>query len=110
MRQNNLCACGCGQRGDDFHHAIFGRRKAFPELNSPLNLVLVNHFEHINRRFDNTKWRVYFYEYNVKRYGQQVMDMWLNDLPAKLQGRVAEFRRLTAKADQVTAEAGQSQI
>ena len=76
-----LCSCGCGQQGHDMHHALIGRRKRFPELNAPRNLVPVNHWEHINRKFDNQKWRLFFWEHQCKKYGKDKMIEWVESCP-----------------------------
>ena len=88
------CECGCGQIGTDNHHALFGRQKRFPELNAQENLVLVNHDQHIAGTFDTWEWRRYFWKVQCKRYGEENMITWLEGLPAKLSGRVAEFRKM----------------
>ena len=46
------CECGCGKLAQDAHHALIGRRKRFPELDCPENILLVNHDEHLLRKFD----------------------------------------------------------
>jgi len=87
------CECGCWKQGHDLHHCFIhnikqnGRSK-YPELNDPRNLVLVNHDEHISRKFDNKVWRQYFWEVQVDRYGYDKMMEWVNSLPAKIQGRI----------------------
>ena len=35
------CECGCGKLAQDAHHALIGRRKRFPELDCPENILLV---------------------------------------------------------------------
>ena len=81
---HGLCACGCGQMGHDVHHALIGRQKKFPELDAPENLVLVNHYEHIARKFDNQDWRRKFYQKQCNRFGVDHMQAWIDNLPAKL--------------------------
>ena len=58
--------------------------KRFPELDAPENLLLVNHDEHILRKFDNQAWRKYFWQVQIDRYGYEHMMEWLNNLPAKI--------------------------
>jgi hypothetical protein len=82
------CACGCGQTGHDLHHCLIGRRKGFPELNAPENLILVNHLEHISRKFDNLEWRRKFWKIQCDRYGEQHMKQWVASLPDKLRHRL----------------------
>ena len=84
-----MCACGCGQRGHDLHHALISRLRRFPELDTVENLVLVNHAEHISRKFDNVEWRKKFWQLQCKRYGLEHMEEWIENLPAKLdRGRI----------------------
>jgi hypothetical protein len=92
IRRGQVCACGCGQLAHDMHHAIFSRIKKYPELNDEKNLVPVNHLEHIARKFDNVKWRRFFWSYQVDKYGEKAMFEWLNNLPTKLDGRVKELK------------------
>jgi len=86
-----LCACGCGQRGHDLHHALFSRLKRFPYLDAAENLVLVNHDEHIARKFDNVEWRKKFWALQCKRYGVEHMEEWIAGLPAKLDKKRIDF-------------------
>ena len=84
-----LCECGCGCASQDVHHALIPNLKRFREyVNTPYNLILVNHEEHISRKFDNREWRVKFYKRQVLRYGQEAMDEWLNSLPPKMKHRI----------------------
>ena len=89
---NFLCMCGCGGLGHDLHHAFIhnikhkGKSK-YPELNDQRNLVWVNHWEHINRKFDTFEWRNKFWHIQCKRYGEKHMQEWLDSLPAKLDNR-----------------------
>lgn len=82
-----LCDCGCGQQGEDWHHALIHRMKRYPCLNDPRNLVCVNHWEHISRKFDTLEWRKKFWKLQCKRYGKQRMQEWLDSLPEKLNSR-----------------------
>ena len=82
------CECGCGNFARDAHHALIGRRKRFPELDCPENIVLVNHDEHLLRKFDNQEWRKKFWLIQVDRYGLERMTAWVNSLPDKLKYRI----------------------
>lgn len=92
------CECGCGQEGHDAHHALIhnikekGKTK-YEELNDERNLILVNHFEHINRKFDTLEWRRYFWKKQIERYGPTVMMEWLDSLPIKLRYRLDFIER-----------------
>ncbi len=91
-RRGSLCECGCGKPGEDLHHCFIHhiRRKGktkYQELNDPRNLILVNHHEHINRKFDTREWRKRFWRIQCDRYGEASMLEWLNSLPVKLQYR-----------------------
>ena len=60
--RGGLCACGCGCIAHDAHHALIPNLKRFAEyVNDPRNIALVNHDQHISRKFDNQKWRRIFY-------------------------------------------------
>ena len=81
-----LCECGCGQRGHDLHHALIGRHKRFARwLDVEQNLILVNHEEHIARKFDGLFWRKRFYALQAQRYD---MRSWISSLPDKLRHRI----------------------
>jgi len=82
------CECGCGKLAQDAHHALIGRRKRFPELDCPENILLVNHDEHLLRKFDNIEWRRYFWQVQIDRYGYDHMMNWVNALPSKLRHRL----------------------
>ena len=86
-----MCACGCGQRGHDLHHALFSRLKRFPYLDADENLVLVNHDEHIARKFDNVEWRKKFWALQCKRFGLEHMEEWIESLPKKLDRSRIDF-------------------
>ena len=93
QQRGQFCACGCGKFASDAHHCLIPNLKRFAEhVNTPLNIALVNHEEHIARLFDNRDWRRTFYLQNVKRYGQEAMDAWINSLPAKLKHRLDFLR------------------
>jgi hypothetical protein len=70
--------------------------KRYPELDCPENIILVNHDEHILRRFDNAHWREYFWQVQVDRYGYNHMMEWVNGLPAKIKPRMKFTERITA--------------
>lgn len=76
-RRGSTCDCGCGQRAHDLHHCFIGRRKGYPILDDERNLVIVNHAEHISRKFDVMIWRVFFWEVQCLRYGEKAMLEWI---------------------------------
>ena len=87
--RGNFCACLCGCHAQDVQHALIPNLKRFDKyVNDPRNLALVNHAQHVSRKFDNQHWRREFYRQNVARYGQEAMDAWINSLPAKLKYRL----------------------
>jgi hypothetical protein len=91
--RGTACECGCWQQGHDLHHCFIhnmkqGGKTKYPILNDPRNLVLVNHDEHIARKFDNIEWRKYFWEVQVDRYGYDKMMEWVNALPDKIKSRM----------------------
>ena len=91
--RGNFCACLCGCHAQDVHHALIPNLKRFDKyVNDPRNLALVNHAQHVSRKFDNQHWRREFYRQNVARYGQEAMDAWINSLPAKLKYRLDFLR------------------
>lgn len=100
QRRGYYCECGCGKMGQDAHHALIhhikhkGKTK-YKELNDPRNLILVNHLEHINRKFDTRNWRQRFWQKQVERYGVERMNEWLESLPAKLKYRIDFVERKT---------------
>ena len=89
QRRGCLCECLCGKAAHDAHHALIPNLKRFSEyVNDKRNIILVNHTEHLSRKFDCHEWRVKFYKRQVLRYGQEAMDEWLNSLPAKMKHRI----------------------
>ena len=89
QQRGQFCACGCGKFASDAHHCLIPNLKRFAEhVNTPLNIALVNHAEHISRKFDCQEWRREFYRQNVQRYGQEAMDQWIASLPDKLRYRL----------------------
>lgn len=98
-RRGYFCECGCGKEGQDAHHALIhhikkqGKTK-YRELNDPRNLILVNHQEHINRKFDTREWRRKFWKMQVKRYGEASMMEWIDSLPEKLKYRLDFVERI----------------
>jgi hypothetical protein len=91
--RGTLCACKCGSHATDAHHALIPNLKRFQEyVNDKRNIALVEHTEHIGRKFDCVAWRREFYRQNVARYGQEAMDDWVNSLPAKLKYRLDFLR------------------
>ena len=83
-----LCDCGCGQLGTTIHHCIIGRHKGHPELDDYRNYALVNMWEDSTRKFDNRKWRMFFYQLNEKRFYRDVMWLWVESLPEKMRSRI----------------------
>ena len=89
QQRGQFCACGCGKFASDAHHALIPNLKRFAaHVNTPLNIALVSHDDHIARKFDCQHWRREFYNQNVARYGQQAMDEWIASLPDKLRHRL----------------------
>lgn len=84
----HTCDCGCGKEGHDLHHAFIGRKKGYVILDDERNLVLVNHDEHIARKFDNQEWRKKFWIRQLRRYGLSRMSDWLMELPVKFDNRI----------------------
>lgn len=82
------CECGCNKLAQDAHHCLINRRKRFPELDCPENIALVNHDEHILRKFDSLEWRRYFWKRQCERYGVDHMMRWVESLPDKLSNRL----------------------
>jgi len=92
-RRGYLCQCGCGKHGHDAHHAFIHNIKRagksrYPQLNDQRNLILVNHDEHIQRKFDTRTWRQRFWKLQVERYGEAAMMEWVESLPDKLSNRL----------------------
>lgn len=80
-----LCESGSGKIGHDLHHCLFRRQKRFAaHLDVPENLMLVNHYDHIDGKFDTFGWRVKFWEIQCRRYGLEHMEAWILSLPPKL--------------------------
>jgi len=98
-KRGGFCECGCGKQGHDAHHAFIhhikrkGKTK-YKELNDPRNLIIVNHDEHINRKFDTRAWRIKFWKIQVNRYGEDSMMEWLNSLPEKIKPRMDFIERI----------------
>ena len=83
------CESGSGKIGHDLHHCLIPRQKRFSTwLDVPENLVLVNHYDHIDGKFDTLEWRRGFWRVLCKRYGEPRMTAWLNGLPYKLRYRI----------------------
>ena len=92
--RGQFCECGCGLYAHDAHHALIPNLKRFSEyVNDKRNIILVNHDEHISRKFDCHEWRVKFYKRQVLRYGQEAMDEWVNSLPAKMKHRITFIQK-----------------
>lgn len=88
-----FCACGCGQPAHDRHHGLIGRRKGYPVLDDERNLIPVNHWEHINRKFDNQFWRRKFWKRQVEIYGLPAMMEWIDAIPEKMKKTRLDFLR-----------------
>jgi hypothetical protein len=83
--RGQYCECGCSLFAHDAHHAFVPNLRRFSEwVNDPRNIVLVNHDEHISRKFDCPEWRRKFWKRQVLRYGQDAMNEWIAAAPAKL--------------------------
>jgi hypothetical protein len=87
-RESWLCDCGCGKPGHDLHHALIGRHGGVRELDDERNLVLVNHDEHISRKFDNQEWRKKFWLIQCERYGYHSMIEWMSKVPVNFENRM----------------------
>jgi hypothetical protein len=85
--RGNHCECGCGRLAHDAHHCLIHRMKKYPELDCEENIALVNHDEHILRKFDTLEWRRYFWQVQIDRYGYDHMMNWMNTLSPKLNNR-----------------------
>lgn len=94
IHRSRLCECGCGQMAHDLHHALIGRRKGYPVLDDERNLIFVNHDEHIAGKFDNLTWRVKFWQRQIKRFGEALMQEWIDAvLAAGLDASRLDFLR-----------------
>lgn len=85
--RGNKCECGCGKQAHDAHHC-FIPNLARLDTNDERNIMLVNHDEHISRKFDNRRWKLYFWNIQVERYGKDVMQEWVDSIPAKFRYRL----------------------
>jgi hypothetical protein len=83
-----LCDCGCDLLAQDLHHAFIGRKKGQPHFDDERNLMHVNHWEHIERKFDNRQWRIKFWNIQCGRYGEEAMQEWLDEIPDKFRHRI----------------------
>ena len=89
QRRGYLCECGCGLAGQDAHHCFIPNLKRFSEyVNDERNIMIVNHDQHVSRKFDNLAWKKKFWKRQVLRYGQPAMDAWIESLPAKMKHRI----------------------
>lgn len=87
-KRGYLCDCGCNLRAEDRHHCFVPNLKRFPQMDVEENIVLVSHWEHTDeRKFDNPKWRQYFWIVQCNRYGEEHMIEWLASWPKKLDNR-----------------------
>lgn len=76
-KRSRFCACGCKQSGHHLHHCLIGRKKGYEILDDERNLVFVNGDEHLKRKFDNVKWRSFFWLVQVRLYGLPAMLEWI---------------------------------
>jgi len=91
-QRGQYCDCGCNQFAHDAHHFAVPNLKRFSEwANDERNIVLVNHDEHISRKFDNDEWRLKFWKRNILRYGITSMLAWKDAAPAKLDNHRFSF-------------------
>lgn len=88
FKRSKLCDCGCQSVGHDLHHCFIGRKKGVAILDDERNLVLVNHYQHIARAFDNLAWRRKFWKVQCERYGEKSMLEWVALIPEKMKSRV----------------------
>lgn len=77
----------------DKHHAIIPRDKRFPELDNPINFMVVCHHCHMTGEVDTWEARVLFY-FLQKAKGYKV-DEWLASLPIKTK---PDFSRYTCSS------------
>jgi len=88
------CESGSGKIGHDLHHCLIPRQKRYREyLDVCENLMLVNHYDHIDGKFDTYEWRRKFWRMQCKRYGEARMMAWINSLPPKLKHRIDFIER-----------------
>ncbi len=78
LHRRKICDCGCKKYGNDLHHCFIGRMKGYPILDDERNLVLVEHNEHVARKFDNLKWRKHFWVIQCWRFGHPAMMEWID--------------------------------
>ena len=92
-----FCESGSGKIGHDLHHCLIPRQKRYRAwLDTPENLMLVNHYDHIAGTFDTWQWRCKFWQMQCKRYGLEHMEAWIDGLPAKLKHRIDFVERTKA--------------
>lgn len=72
----------------DAHHALIHRMKRYPYLDCKENIILVNHDQHILRKFDTQAWREFFWQVQIDRYGHDHMMDWIYGMPPKLRHRI----------------------
>lgn len=75
---DSMCDSGAMTIGNDMHHCFIGRKKGYPILDDYRNIVLVNHWLHEQRKFDNKNWRKYFWLLQCKRFGSAAMQEWID--------------------------------
>ncbi len=75
---------GCGlpvNTNDDLHHALIRRDKNRPELDVPMNLILVHHNCHVpeakNMRYNS-------YVMILRVWGSEAIEAWVDSLPYKV--------------------------
>ena len=92
-----FCESGSGKIGHDLHHCLIPRQKRYRAwLDTPENLMLVNHYDHIAGVFDTWQWRCKFWQMQCKRYGRERMERWIASLPPKLKHRIDFVERTKA--------------
>jgi uncharacterized protein YbcV (DUF1398 family) len=77
----------CGRIATDAHHALIPNLARL-DTNDERNIILVSHECHISRKFDNKEWRRKFWDRQVLRYGVDVMQEWVDSIPAKFRHRL----------------------
>ena len=96
-KRGPYCESGSGKIGHDLHHCLIPRQKRYRAwLDTPENLMLVNHYDHIAGTFDTWQWRCKFWQMQCKRYGLEHMETWIDSLPAKLKHRIDFVERTKA--------------
>ena len=71
----------CGKPASQLHHCIIGDKKSHKKLLfCKENLIVMCHDCNVSRRFDNEWGRQYWWGVQCKRYGQDHMIEWLDEI------------------------------